>query len=175
MFSFFKAERESAGWRFLIVWIGASLAGFVPGIALEMLYLGGVSLWIAVPLALFGQGWVLNRHLSLYLPWTIGSTLIWWLVLGVSSSTMSMLPMDNIALWIRTGTNAALAGAAMGLLQWWLLREWLPNIGIWWVAVSALSWASFLPGVITGFVLMWALNYVVVPMEERRYELSGDF
>ncbi|MEL7434823.1 MAG: hypothetical protein AAFN11_12840, partial [Chloroflexota bacterium] len=136
---------------------------------------GGINFSIGVPLAFFGQGWVLNRHISLYLPWTIGSSIIWWVALALTSGTMSMLPMDSIAMWIQLSTNAAMAGAAVGVLQWWLLREWLPNIGVWWIAVSAVNWALFLPGVITGFVLMWALDYVVVPMEDRHYELSGEY
>lgn len=175
MVSFFETERNAAGWRFLILWIVASAAGFLPGTALEILLFDNITLWFGVPLAAFGQGWVLNRHISVYLPWTLGTALIWIIAVALASGGMSLMDMSAIAVWIRLATIAAIAGAAVGVLQWWLLQEWLPQIGIWWIVVSALSWASFMPGVITGFVLMWSLDYTVVPMNERRYELSGDF
>ena len=38
--------------------------------------------------------------------------------------------------------NWAAYGAALGIMQWLVLRNWLP-VGAWWALASALGWATF--------------------------------
>lgn len=181
MVSFLKTEREQAGWRFLLLWLIASSIGFSIGLSLEMLIFGQPNLYIAVSLAALGQAYVINRHISIYLPWAVGTAIFWIIGLAIGSQIISLiitLP-DNLTLIQQLSYLAAvsaLGGLLGGIPQLFFMRDWLPKMGLWWLIVSAISWAViFLPGVIIGFVLLKHITDEKVLMEGRHYELSGEY
>lgn len=170
MASFFEAERNQAGWRFGLLWIVMTLIGFNLGLALEFLLFSNINLYLAVPLAALPQGWVLNRHISIYIPWAASTAIVWCLGAFVTRTiVLAILPEPN---WLlELGIVTVVAGILAGILQWFFMREWLPSIGIWWIVIGAISWQ--LPGIISGLVLTPFVTHDKVDLEGRRFVLSG--
>jgi len=58
-----------------------------------------------------------------------------------------------IALAPVTAVSIGLLGALVGLLQWLVLRRWLPGTG-WWIGVTAGGWAAAgaIAGTLSGFL-----------------------
>ncbi len=52
-----------------------------------------------------------------------------------------------------TAVSTGLMGAIVGVLQWLVLRKWLPGSG-WWVAATAGGWAAagLIAGTLSGFL-----------------------
>ena len=86
--------------------------------------------WFLVP------GWVVLNTFSIPIAWLISYLL---------SLFVSFLLADYIFM--------SLLGLLTGLLQYWLLRRFLPRIG-WWIAVTAVVW----PLVLTFFQLGYAFG-----------------
>lgn len=172
--SFLETERVTAGWRFFLLWVLMTNVGFLTGIAIELLLFKQVTFYIAILLSAFGQAWVINRHICIYLPWAIGTILFWYLGDLIASNLLSSF-FPNANLLFRLIVIAALAGLLAGIPQWFFMRYWLKKIGMWWIPLSSVAWAILLPGIITGFVLMQFITANTVPIAERRFQLSGDF
>jgi hypothetical protein len=171
MASFFEAERNHAGWRFGLLWIVMTLVSFALGIILEWLLSGTPTLYFAVPLASLAQGWVLNRHIPIYVFWTASTTIAWLIGLFVTRAIIgALLPEPN--LWLELGTATVTAGILAGFLQWFFIREWLPSIGIWWIIIGAMSWQ--LPGIISALVLTPFITYDKVDLTGKRFILSNE-
>jgi len=170
MASFFEAERNQAGWRFGFLWIVMTLIGFAPGLLLEWLLFGTVNFNFAIPLAAVAQGWVLNRHICIYIPWAGSTAIGWWIGAFVTRAIISaVLPEANLI--IELGITTVIVGILIGTLQWFFIREWLPSVGIWWVLIGAISWQ--LPGVISGLVLTPFVTHDKVDLTGKRFVLSG--
>ncbi|MGJ3237438.1 MAG: hypothetical protein ACFE0Q_01905 [Anaerolineae bacterium] len=178
MASFLIAEREQAGWRFLTLWLLATVIGFSLGIALELLISGAITLYLSIPLSALGQATIINRHLSVYLPWVVGTSLFGWVGIVLASSLFGMIVTTDSLLieLLRLMFLGFVGGTLAGIPQWFYLREWLPQVGIWWVFLHGLAWALFfLPGIITGVILMRFITADKVPMYKRHYQISGEF
>lgn len=175
MSSFLIEEREQASWRFLVIWILASAFGFAIGAAVEILIVERLTLFVAIPLSALTQAYVINRHISIYLPWAVGTTLFWLFGLAVSSQVFTiMMPTETLiqqALFlVFTG---GIAGVLAGIPQWIFMRDWL-SVGPWWLVLSIIEYALFfIPGIISGLVLMRLITVDKIPMGERHYEVSG--
>jgi hypothetical protein len=91
----------------------------------------------------------------------------WWIISLIAWPIFGMmrLPSPYIALAV----VAVISGLAAAALHYFFLKEWLP-IGLWWIAVGALSWLSL--GIIPGIVLTIILSKEAVPMEGRWFEPS---
>lgn len=176
MVSFLITEREQAGWRFLLLWIIASNVGFFIGIGLEMLLFGRVNLYFAVPLAGVGQAYVINRHISIYLPWAVGSAIFWLIgiAIGIQIFKLMMTPDTLITQIIFLIAVSLIGGLFAGIPQWLFMRDWLP-VGIGWFPVSAIGHALLISGLVTGIILMNLITRDKIPMKERHYELSGEY
>ncbi|MEO1290416.1 MAG: hypothetical protein AAFV93_21940 [Chloroflexota bacterium] len=175
MSSFLIKEREQAGWRFLVLWLLASGLGFGLGAAIEFLVVDHLTFYLAIPLCAFAQAHVINRHISIYLPWFVGTTIFWLIGLAVSARVLSiMMPTDTLLLQTSFFMIiSAIAGLLAGIPQWVFMRDWLP-IGIWWLIVSAVSYAVFfIPGLIMGLILVRLISADKINMEKRHYEVSG--
>jgi hypothetical protein len=171
MAAFFEAERTQAGWRFGFLWIVMTLIVFIPSVILEWFVFGMPNLYIAVPMAGIAQGWVLNRHISIYIPWAGSTAIAWWIgALATRALLGSLLPEANLLLEL--GIVTVTAGILAGILQWFFVREWLPSIGIWWIIIGAISWQ--LPGVVSGLVLTPFVTYDKVDMNGKRFVLSKE-
>ncbi len=176
MATFLITEREQAGWRFLLMWLLMTNIGFLIGAILELIFMGQLNLIFAVPLAALGQAYVINRHISIYLPWWIGTTLFWLLGLFISSMVLNFMAQPNTVLLqlVYLSVTAFVAGLFAGIPQWAFMRDWLP-VGIWWLLASAINAALFfLPGLIAGIILMRIITADKVPMTDRHYVLTGD-
>jgi hypothetical protein len=120
--------------------------------------------------------------LRLHLPrmgWWIVATILGWL-LGLIGSRLlySSLyrPFDQSALWIEV-LLTALIGLSMGIAQWLVLRQRVPQAG-WWIVANLIGWGVIgwgaatittrmvipavslvtVPGIITGVTLWWLLD-----------------
>ncbi len=177
MLSFLTTEREQAGWRFLLLWLIATNLGFFAGLIPEILIAKQPTLYLAVPLAAIGQAYVINRHISIYLPWAVGTAIFWIIGLLIGNQILNPMTLpDNIAgVLIYLATISAIGGLLAGIPQWVFMRDWLPDIGLWWLLVSAVAWTLLLPGVITGVLLMRYITADKIPMDGRHYELSGEY
>lgn len=171
MASFFEAERTQAGWRFGFLWIVMTLIAFIPTIILEWLIFGMPNLYLAVPVAAIAQGWVLNRHISIYIPWAASTALTWQIGIFVTRSVVSSF-LTEPNLLLELGIATVVAGLLSGLLQWFFMREWLPSVGIWWVIIGAISWQ--LPGVVSGLVLTPFVTDDKVDMDGKQFVLSDE-
>jgi hypothetical protein len=167
MASFYNAERIQAGWRFFVLWMLMTLLGLGIGAAIEFLLFKQINGNIAVFLAAIMQAWTLNRHVSVYIPWAAVTAVAWWLASLLGWFAFSMMEMPNP--YIPLVVVALVAGLLAGVLQFYLLKEWLP-VGIWWIAVAALTWLSF--GIIPAIVLTIILSKEAVSLEGRLFEMS---
>jgi hypothetical protein len=167
MASFFNAERVEAGWRFFILWTITNLLGLGIGAAIEFFLFKQINGNIAVFLAAIAQAWTLNRHVSLYIPWAVVSFVGWWLASVIGLIIFSMMTAPNE--YVPLAVVAVIAGLLSGGLQFYLLKEWLP-VGIWWLAVAAVSWLSL--GIIPAIVLTIILSRDAVSLEGRKFEVS---
>ena len=157
--SFFTEERVHGGWRFWVLWVVLTNAGFFIGLLAERLAFGTISLAIAVPLAAVFQAWVLNRHIVIFIPWILVTALGWWL--GLIAAVLLLNSMNG-AEWhpiLRFIFTGAVAGLVVGIPQWYILRGQVRKIGWWWVFVSVVGWAVMAPGMITGIPLAQYIEY----------------
>lgn len=159
---FLEHERQLAGWRFWLLWVLATNAGFFPGLALgnllatsaaEPLASGivGGSFGAAVGIA---QWLVLRRHLAPSQHWMSGTALGWSLGAALGALLLSRfapgVPPGGL-IW--TLSIGFFAGALVGVPQQRLLRRFSPALSAWWVPISSLAWGVFFPGAISGLVL----------------------
>jgi hypothetical protein len=170
MASFFEAERNQAGWRFGLLWIVMTLIGFGVGLGIEWLLFPNVNLYFAVPIAGVAQGWVLNRHISIYIPWAGSTAIAWWIGAFVTRTIVSAILIEP-NLILELGIVTVVAGLLAGILQWFFIREWLPSVGIWWLVIGAISWQ--LPGIISALVLTPFVTHDKVDLEGKRFILTG--
>lgn len=175
MMSFLETERVEAGWRFFLIWVLATNLSFFIGISIEVFLFGQATLYVAILLAAFAQAWSINRHISIYLPWAIGTIIFWYIGAMIASQILSMMQLGADMLLLRLVIISAIGGLLAGIPQWFFMRDWLEKIGIWWIAVSGVAWAILIPGLVTGVVLMQFVTTEKVSMTNRRYELSGEF
>jgi hypothetical protein len=169
--TFFQLERTRAGWRFWLLWVAATNLGFFPGLELgewvaarwqpgvdtllASALRDGLTALIYIALVSALQAAVLVRH-----------TKAWrgWFVLGVPSFALGIFVgallldglLPGLGFWPRALLLGGIAGAVAGPPLWWALRRHLP-IGGWWVAVNALAWLIFFPGMVTGIALALTL------------------
>jgi len=126
-------------WTLWLQWLAVTAMGWI---------LGGVLL---PELALVGTGlvigllqWVVLRQYLRQAGWWILASAVgwaggWWIVSSVAPLEIGIL-------------TEPLLGAAMGTLQWLVLRRQLRQSG-WWIVVSALGWTVALTG-LTGQLLV---------------------
>jgi hypothetical protein len=171
--TFFTEERIHSGWRFWLLWVLATNIGFFAGLSVEWIVFSNITLFLAVPIAAIFQAWVLNRHIVILIPWVLVTALGWWV--GVISIlialSISQLELTGI---LRVMVIAAWAGFIVGLLQWYILRGEVPQIGLWWVLVSAIGWAILLPGMMTGIPLAHYIEYDFRDLAYRAWQPSEE-
>jgi hypothetical protein len=134
--------KPSFDWTLWIEWVGATAVGWL---------LGG---FLLPQLALFSVGvvmgilqWVvLRQYLRQAGWWILASTVGWSVGWG---TTIAVVPLEIGIL------TEPLLGAAVGMLQWLVLRRQLRQAG-WWIVVSTLGWTVALAG-LTGQLLVGAV------------------
>jgi hypothetical protein len=186
--------RDQIGWVFWLQWVVASTVGFALGATAigaagrplgdtAPTFIGASVLYITVVVAATLPGflhWLILRRRFAHTGWWvlasgIGSLLGYFVTglgLGVED-TQGNATFAHLAV----PASTAVAGAAVGILQWVVLRRWVSRAG-WWVLASSIAWvvASFvyltltrgndvhltlggavsgaLSGAVTGFVLV---------------------
>ncbi len=154
---FLAAERISAGWRFWLLFVIATNVGFFPGLGLERLIFGEVNVYIGMTLSGIGESWVLGRHFPERGEWALASA-IGWLVGGWLSSLVLARLQPDISFVVHLFVFPIIAGMVMGVPQWWVLRRYLPNVGWWWMLVSAIGPAVQVPGMVMAGVIVWLMR-----------------
>jgi hypothetical protein len=169
--TFFELEKQRAGWRFWLFWVIMTNIGFFLG-----LWVGGIFASLVEPsIGLLGdklvqntlsglviggltglaQGLVLSRH-GIKLHWWVLATSLGW-ALGIFIAGYIIFSLDSSIqtndFWRWIVPAAFIAGAIVGIPQWWVLRRHLPVIRWWWTLVSALGWGIQFPGMVPGLVL----------------------
>jgi len=129
-------------WALWLQWLVATTLGWVlGGLLLPELALFSVGLVIGV------LQWVVLRQYLRQGGWWILASGVGWA--GGWGIVMAAAPL-NIGI-----VAEALLGAAMGTLQWLVLRRQLRQAG-WWIVVSSLGWTVALTG-LTGELLVGAV------------------
>ena len=147
------------GWRFWVLWVLATNLGFFPGRVLgqalaatlsEPLASSVVAVSFAMPVG-FLQWLVLRRHLPRSGSWILTTSVGWGIGAFVGAAVLlSATPTaaPGGLFWIFA--LAFISGAAVGIAQVPLVLRHLPELAPWWVIISAVAWAVFFPGAITG-------------------------
>ena len=190
-----KDNGSRAGWGFWLGWVLASAVGMFVGsiIVLVILFLiydllegliggavaddffeiewpgnliGGIILGIGVGIP---QWLVLRRRISGVSWWVLASAAAGIVVIFLFFSFIDILEPLSFGSFLRYTGIAALGGAVIGILQWFVLRGKVSRAG-WWVLASTVGWAlgmavsevipwggtdedSLVPSVMTGVVL----------------------
>jgi hypothetical protein len=129
-------------WTLWIEWLGATAIGWLLGaLVLPELALFSVGLvmgilqWVVLRQRLRQAGWWILAS-------AVGWTASWGIALALAPQGIGML-------------TEPLVGAAMGTLQWLVLRQQLRQAG-WWIVISILGWTVALTG-LAGQVLAGAV------------------
>lgn len=183
----------STGWALWLGWVLANIAGAVAGFPLAM-----AALWVITamgvaderaifPYVLFpvvgvcigGMQWlILRRYTAGADIWVLFTAAAWplcYAFIGLAirgAITIGGVSFTGPASWMAT---FALIGAALGGIQWLVLRRHFSQAG-WWVLASAAGFALFaafgsqidilalvallgaIPGATTGAALVWLLQ-----------------
>ncbi len=160
--AFLELERERAGWRFWVLWIFATNAGFFPGLVLGNRLSASVAEPIASAIvggsfgALVGvaQWLVLRRHLAPSQHWATATAVGWAIGGGLGALMLGRfcpsVSSGGLAWVVCVGF---FAGAVVGVPQHRVLRRFGPALSQWWVPISSLAWGVFFPGAISGLFL----------------------
>jgi hypothetical protein len=134
--------QPSFNWTLWLQWLGATALGWIFGAILlpELALVAtglviGILQWVVLRQYLRRAGWWI---LASAVGWAGG----WWIVFAVAPQEIGVL-------------TEPLLGAAMGTLQWLVLRRTLRQAG-WWIVVSALGWTVALTG-LTGQLVVGAV------------------
>jgi hypothetical protein len=189
---------KQAGWLLWLLWVAASTIGFALGSTAHGK--AGTLLTDATPAVITLTVTIGNYPLVATLPgflhWLILRNWFpragWWVLASGAGSLLGYVVMG----WglgvadTQEGTtfsrfavpaSMAVAGAAVGTLQWVVLRRWISHAG-WWVLASSISWvvaeyaylkltrasdvhlflgaavSGALSGAITGLTLVWLMR-----------------
>ena len=152
-------DRAPPGWRFWLLWMGASIAAavaytlFIPVVfgiinALAPMQqvenLAPEQRWIGIAFGLLGSGalgaaiglaqwWVMRKYLS-RVGWWVLATLIGY---AVPLSLGPLIPVREP--WLAGLSVFLMFGVILGILQWLTLRGRVQKAG-WWIAVSVGGW-----------------------------------
>ncbi len=157
-----KVERTHVGWGFWFWWVLASTVGhdvssaagmkelravfgdagptkgWAVGLALGLVMTGaavGVMQWVVLRREVSGAGW-----------WVLASTVGY--TVGIAAAAMHgillvhwlELPWRWVVSIVGGAGGGAVTGAAVGVMQWLVLRRQLRRAG-WWVLASIVGWA----------------------------------
>ncbi len=145
---FFELERKRVGWRFWVLWVLATNAGFFPGLVLG----NRLSASAAEPFASaivggsFGalvgvaQWLVLRRHLAPSHHWATATTIGWCVGGGLGALILAWIDpgvFPGGLTWVLS--IGFFAGAIVGIPQRRVLRRFGPALSEWWVPISSLA------------------------------------
>jgi hypothetical protein len=155
-------------WTLWIEWLGASAIGWLLGaLLLPELALFSVGLVMGI------LQWVVLRQRLRQAGWWILASAAGWS--GGWGITLALAPQGIGIL------TEPLLGAAMGTLQWLVLRRQLRQAG-WWIVISSLGWTVALTGLagqvlvgavvgaVTGIALELLLRYPGLMKNRKRFE-----
>jgi hypothetical protein len=168
---FLVAERSHAGWRFWLLFVIMTNVGFFSGLGLEKLLFGYVNVYIAITFSGIGQSWVLSRHFPEWGQWAIASA-AGWLVGGLLSARILAILIPDISFTLNLFVFPLIAGAVMGVPQWLVLRRYLPQVGWWWILISAVGPAIQFPGMVMGAAIVWLMSQRGADNQPR---ISGEY
>jgi hypothetical protein len=147
---------KHAGWGFWLLWVAASTVGFALGSTAHGN--AGKLLTDATPaviaLTVNGGLYPLIATLPGFLHWLILRRWFpragWWVLASGAGSLLGYLVTgwglgvadtqgETTFARFAVPASMAVAGAAVGTLQWVVLRRWVSRAG-WWVLASSISW-----------------------------------
>ena len=168
---FLENERTHAGWRFWLLFVIMTNVGFFPDLALERALFCEVNVFIATTFSGIGQAWVLSRHFPERGQWAIASA-SGWLLGGLLSTRILAILVPEISFTLYLFVFPLIAGAVMGIPLWLVLRRYLPQVGWWWVVVSAVGPAIQFPGMVMGGAIVWLMSQQEAARQPRPHDES---
>ncbi len=179
-------DRAQLGWKFWLIWMGASIAGvIVYGMTIPVI-IGVINMlaplqqmenlspeqrWIGITISLVGNlmlgaaiglgQWLVLRR---YMP-----NLGWWILATAIGYTLPLelgqvMPLRD-PVWLAGTAMFVTFGLALGILQWLVLRRCMPHCE-WWIAFTLVGW--LLAFALTGIAIL--ANLYVEP-----FDLLGAF
>ena len=148
-------ESKQAGWGFGLLWMAASTVGFALGSSAHRNagMLNGVTssvLALTVSVGLYPLiatlpgflHWLILRRWFPHAGWWVlasgAGSLVGYFVTGWGLGVGDTQGETTFARFA-VPASMAVAGAAVGTLQWAVLRRWVSRAG-WWVLASSISW-----------------------------------
>jgi hypothetical protein len=149
---------KRAGRGFWLLWVAASTVGFAlgsiahgnsgklltdatPAVIATIVTVGLYPLIATLPGFLH---WLILRRWFPHAGWWVlasgAGSLVGYYVMGRGLGVADTQEGTTFARFA-VPASMAIAGAAVGTLQWLVLRRWVPSAG-WWVLVSSLSWVA---------------------------------
>ena len=169
--TFLNLERQQAGWRFYILWVVATNIGFFSGLELGKLvselvqsgnsHLANQLMRNTLSASVIGyttglaQALVLRRHGLHFFMWIVSTCLGWAAGIFIAGyiifSLDPTIQANDFFNWIVPA--AFIAGAVVGIPQFFVLKQGLAKARWWWILVSSLGWGIQIPGLFPGWVL----------------------
>ncbi len=153
-------NRAQPGWRFWLLWMGASLAGVIAYALTIPVIVGIVNMlapmrqvenlapeqrWIGIAISLFGGSalgaaiglaqWLVMRRYLRGVGWWVLATLVGY---AVPLSAGPIIPVREPS-WLAGLAIFLMFGAILGILQWLTLRGRVYQAG-WWMVISMIGW-----------------------------------
>jgi len=89
--------------------------------------------------------------------WAIASA-VGWLIGGLLSTRILAILIPDISFTLNLFVFPLIAGAVMGIPLWLVLRRYLPQVGPWWILISAIGPAIQFPGMVMGGAIVWLMS-----------------
>lgn len=155
-------DRAQPGWRFWLIWMGASTAGVIVYALIIPVLFGVINAlapmqqlenitpeqrWVGVAIALLGYGalgaaiglaqWLVLRRYLRGTGWWVLATLLGYALPFIL--IRSMPPSEQP--WLAGTSMFLMLGTTLGILQWLVLRGRVRHAG-WWIAISIAGWLA---------------------------------
>ena len=96
----------------------------------------------------------------------------WLASCGLLSTRILAILVLEISFTLYLFVFPLIAGAVMGIPLWLVLRRYLPQVGWWWVVVSAVGPAIQFPGMVMGGAIVWLMSQQEAARQPRPHDES---
>ncbi len=132
--------------------IGVALGAVVEGCAV------GTAQWLVLRASLAGlrwRRWAIATAIGAGIAWALGMTpsVIMALTSHDSGGSVGIQGPEGLALYALAAGLGLVAGPALAVAQWWVLRDYLPRAG-WWILANACAWAA---GMV---IVFWGTGFI---------------
>ncbi len=146
-----QTKTQKIGWGFCLQWVFFTVVGFFISLIYVEVgvrpYVGALSGAIGGAVVGLAQ-WLVLRNRIFRSKWWVLVSIVTWLLIGASSlGALGWIAPRTEQIWLRLFhgfINGAIAGAILGLGQWFVLRNQI-YWEEWWMITNIVAWAIGLP------------------------------